>query len=152
MLLKKYKFVVINILVIIFLLIIVKNTKYKQPRMVNMEEVAESIFFDYVYTYRVTSWKEGSVLAKVVISKKNMPLNSFSNVKNRLIEKKWVLKQEYKGLYTFCYGVENRLDILYPEKEQKIIDLPNNDRFIIHDFDNWVVNFYYREKGVDECY
>lgn len=120
--------------------------------MVNIEGLAEYVFFDYDYMYRVTSSKEGSVLAKIIISKKNMPLSSFSNIKKRLNEKNWVLKREYNGFYTFCYGVKNRLNIFYPKNNQRKIDLPNDNRLNIDDSDSWVVNFYYRHKGVAECY
>lgn len=131
---------------------IVKNTKYKQPEMVDMKELAEYIYFDHDYLYRVTSSKEGSVLAKIIISKKNMPLSSFSNIEKRLNEKDWVLKREYNGFYTFCYGVKNRLNIFYPRNNQSKIDLSKDNRLNIDDSSNWVVNFYYRQKGIAECY
>lgn len=152
MILKKYKYFFINAIIIICLIIGVKNTNYDQPEMVNMQELAEYFFSDYNYEYRVTSSKKGSVLATITIEKKDMPLNNFSNIEKKLYEKKWVLKRKYNELYTFCYGKKNRLNILYPSPNQKEIELPFGDSQKIRNPNNWLIDFYYRENDVPECY
>ena len=131
----------------LFLVSCTNDKSYKNK--VDIQDFSKDIFKGYEYKYEVGILKPNAEMSNILISKDIMSEDDFVSVQRRMLKKGWIKKDFYNGLYIYCYGVYNKLGILY-SKKYEYFDR-SGSRIIIGDFDEWLIYYVYNNEGVNGC-
>ncbi|TNL43900.1 hypothetical protein EYB59_21475 [Acinetobacter bereziniae] len=130
-----------------FLVSCVNNNSLKNK--VDIQEFSKLVFNGYQYEYKSGIVKSSAEMSNIIISKSAMSKSDFINVEKKIIQKGWVKKYDYQGFNVYCYGVYNKLGVLYPEKMEYFDK--DGGAIKISNFNNWLIYYAYSNSGVDGC-